>query len=142
VPLFHTIRTRPVAFSSGVQSMSQYMPHLMEGFRLLCTENLQAQLTITTSVTRSIDCNRFPRRGPRAIEAFNVLDAVYGPSSVEGVGDICARIAFNLNCRHRLAAVLWVAMLMVPTCGSFARYSALTLLQVTLLGPAPLLVTG
>ena len=35
VPLSHTLRTHPVAFTSAVQHMSRYMTHLVEHFHLL-----------------------------------------------------------------------------------------------------------
>ena len=101
VPMFHTLRTRPIAFSSSVEPMSQYMRHLTHGFQLLsqCTENIQAQLNGVRNSLRdmlnSADADQFPRRGRHAVSVFDILHAVYGSSSVEGVGDILCSLCLH-----------------------------------------------
>ncbi len=98
VPLFHSIRARPLTFSSRTQSMSLYMSRLIQGFSLQSTEHRQTQLNVICNSLRdmlsAIDSLRFPRRGPHAISAFDILDAICGVASLEGVGNIlCAHCA-------------------------------------------------
>ncbi len=94
VPLFHTLRTHPVAFSSAVQRVSPYMTHLVQHFHLLSrrTEDLQPHLNDIRNSLRdmlsSASPDHFPRRGAVPIGAFDVLYAICGPSSIEGVGDV------------------------------------------------------
>jgi hypothetical protein len=94
VLLFHTLRTHPVAFGSAVQHMTQFMSHLVVHFHHLSrrSEDLQAQLNNIRNSLRdmlsSASPNNFPRRGAVPIGAFDVLYAICGPSSIEGVGDI------------------------------------------------------
>jgi len=86
--------------------MSQCVPHLIEGFRLLqCTEDLQARLNNICNSLRDMlsaaDGNRFPRRGPRAIGVFNILDAVYELRLLKGSAIFCARILFHRSPWYR-----------------------------------------
>ena len=77
------------------------MPHLVKHFRLLSqhTEELQARLNNIRDSLRDMlsadDRDRFPPRGPHAISVFDVLDAVYGPSSIEEVADILRSRCFQ-----------------------------------------------